>query len=140
MDMRREHSAGAIINYDNGTEKQFLILQYRQGHWDFPRGHIEKGETAEQAARREINEETGINDLEYIPGFQDVNRYSFSFKGAQINKEVVYFLAKTNTKEITLSDEHLAYRWLSGVDTLEQLTFSNTKRIFTRALEFLSTR
>ncbi|MFH1332713.1 MAG: NUDIX domain-containing protein, partial [archaeon] len=63
--MIKEKSAGVIV-YNNG---EFLILQYTAGHWDFPKGHIEKGETERETALRELKEETGITDAFFVKGF-----------------------------------------------------------------------
>ncbi|MFA5135661.1 MAG: NUDIX domain-containing protein [Patescibacteria group bacterium] len=138
--MPGEHSAGAIIYNVSAGTKFFLLLQYRQGHWDFPRGHIERGESPQETARREIEEETGISDLRFIPAFRSKNRWVFSYKGTLINKDAVYFIARTETKAVKLSDEHRSYAWLDGPDALEKLTFGNTKKIFIEALDFLGTR
>ena len=54
-----ETSCGVVlVNY--GT---VLLLQYPQGHWDLPKGKVERGEKLEEAAIREVNEETGINNI-----------------------------------------------------------------------------
>lgn len=62
--MKKEKSAGAVIIND----KKVLLLHYSSGHWDFPKGHIEKGETELETAKREVKEETGldIKDFEII--------------------------------------------------------------------------
>ncbi|MDG1555215.1 MAG: NUDIX domain-containing protein, partial [Candidatus Poseidoniaceae archaeon] len=59
-----ETSCGVVlVNY--GT---VLLLQYPQGHWDFPKGHVEEtDEDHFSTARRELNEETGISEIEFIP-------------------------------------------------------------------------
>ena len=61
-----ETSCGVVlVNLDS-----ILILQYPQGHWDLPKGHIEKNdENRKQTALRELTEETGISDITWINGF-----------------------------------------------------------------------
>jgi hypothetical protein len=53
----------------------YLLLHYEAGHWDFAKGHIEKGEKTEDTVRRETKEEAGINDLRFMPGFKETIRY-----------------------------------------------------------------
>ena len=52
---------------------QYLLLKHRAGHWNFPKGLIEKGEKLEQAALREVKEEAGLENLKFIKGFKVFN-------------------------------------------------------------------
>jgi len=61
--MEEEKSAGAVTFYKEGSNIEFLLLHYGKGHWGFPKGHIEANESEEQAMLRELEEETGINDV-----------------------------------------------------------------------------
>jgi 8-oxo-dGTP pyrophosphatase MutT (NUDIX family) len=66
--VQQERSAGAVIfSFDSVLGKiEYLLLNYAAGHWDFPKGNIENGEDEIQTARREIQEETGICDVEFF--------------------------------------------------------------------------
>ena len=133
-----EISAGAIIFRDTSEGRQFLVLNYPSGHWDFVKGKIENEETVQQTVIRETKEETGISDLEFIHGFEESINYSFQFNGEVIHKKVIFFLAKTVTNKITLSHEHLDYCWLNFEETKQKTTFENAKRILTTAEKLLS--
>ena len=76
-----EKSCGIVLFYENDgsqenrndrLERQYLILHYPGGHFDFPKGHVEKGEENDEqtTAARELLEENGISDLQFIPGFR----------------------------------------------------------------------
>ena len=132
-----EKSSGVIIFRKQGDDIFYLLLHYELGHWDFAKGHIEKGETLEQTAIRETEEETGINDLEFINGFREWFKYFFKYKGENIMKIVTFFLARTETKDIKLSFEHIGYKWLPYEQALGQLTFDNAKNILKKANSFL---
>jgi len=107
-----EKSAGAIIFRKNKGKIYYLVLKYGLGHWDYVKGHIEKGESLEETVRREAGEEAGIRDLEFIKGFKEWFKYFFKQKGQNIFKIVTFLLAETKTKKIKLSYEHLDYKWL----------------------------
>ena len=57
--MEHEKSCGAVI-FRVGNATKYLLLHYEAGHWDFVKGHSEKGESEEETVRREILEETGL--------------------------------------------------------------------------------
>jgi 8-oxo-dGTP pyrophosphatase MutT (NUDIX family) len=134
--MPKEISVGAIVfRYDK--EIKYLFLKYEAGHWDFPRGGVEKGESEKDTAKREIFEETGIVDIEFIDGFREKTFWFYKKEGKTFYKEAIFYLAKTNSEKVKLSSEHVAFKWLSLDEILEQATFSNTKKILQKAHDFL---
>ena len=143
--MPLEKSAGAVIFRQQNKKIFFLLLHYPSGsrtpgkdYWDFPKGHIEKKEKPEEAAKRETEEETGIKDIELIKGFKEWIKYFFKQDGKNIFKIVTFFLAETKTKEVKISREHIGYKWLPYEQALEQITFKNAKEILKKANDFLS--
>ncbi|MBI4141322.1 NUDIX domain-containing protein, partial [Candidatus Woesearchaeota archaeon] len=108
------------------------------GHWDFPKGHVEHGETNETTALREIKEETGIKDAKILPDFKEKIHYFFKQDKQLISKDVVFFIAITQTKEIKLSEEHIGYEWLNYEQAFQRLTFKNSKNILTKAHQHLT--
>ena len=136
--MRKEKSAGAIV-FRKEKEPVYLLLHYEAKHWDFPKGHVEKNETDEQTVRREVAEETGIEDIKLIKGFKERIQYYYKLKSETINKTVNFYLARTNTEKVTISFEHIGFAWLSYEKAMEQLTFKNAKEILEKANEFLKT-
>ena len=136
--MGTELSAGIVLFRNNSDKNEFLLLNYPQGHWDFVKGKIEQNETLHEAAIRETREETGITNIEFIDGFEESVEYDFRFKKENIHKKVIFFLAKTDEKNIKLSHEHNDYLWLEYSDALKKTTFENAKNVLTKANEFLS--
>src|SRR3989344_5864671 len=114
-----ERSAGAVIFHDD-SKREFLLLHYESGHWDYVKGHIEKDESEIKTLIRETEEETGINegDIKIIEGFREKIQYFYKHEGKLIKKEVVFYLAKSKTKTVTLSKEHIGFKWLSYEEAL----------------------
>jgi len=135
--MREQKSAGIVLFRYASNKYEFLLLNYPQGHWDFIKGKVEPGETPYETASRETKEETGISDIEFIDGFEESVEYNFRFKNEDIHKTVVFFLAKTNEKKISLSHEHNDFVWLEYDDALKKTTFRNAKNVLSKANEFL---
>jgi len=141
--MEKEKSAGAVVFRKEDSKFYYLLLHYQSGHWDFPKGHIEKGEEEKETVKREIKEETGIEDVEFIPGFRERITYFFrksydkSKKPPLVFKEVVFYLVKTKTKQVRISYEHTGYKWLPYNKAIKQITFKNAKNILERANNYL---
>jgi 8-oxo-dGTP pyrophosphatase MutT (NUDIX family) len=136
--MPREVSAGAIVYLSEGESPEYLLLHYEAGHWDFPKGNIEEGEEELETVRREIREETGIEDLIFVEGFRRSIRYFYKRRGGVVLKEVIFYLARSHTKEVRLSYEHKGYVWLNFKEALDRLTFKNSRNLLEAAQEHLS--
>ena len=137
-----ERSSGAVVFYmeDGISEPEYLLLHYTAGHWDFPKGNIESGENEKQAALREIREETGITDVEFIDGFRMKIEYRYRQGKRFVLKEVVLFLAQTRTRQVTLSHEHIGFAWRNYQNAMQQLTYMNAKNLLSSARNFLQKR
>lgn len=135
-----ESSAGVVLYRKTGAGNMFLLLHYPSGHWDFVKGHLEPGETEIQAAVRELYEETGITDADFVEGFRRRIRYTYRFGGKNRVKQVVFFLASTDTDRVRLSEEHQDYRWCNYEQSLGQVTFRNARRVLGCARRFLDSR
>lgn len=135
--MKKEKSAGIILYLAKPEGNLFLLLNYPTGHWDFVKGKMEQGENEHQTAVRETKEETGIFDIEFIEGFEENINYNFQFDGELIYKEVIFFLAKTNTETVKVSHEHLDYTWLDYEKAMDKITYQNAKNILSKANNLL---
>jgi bis(5'-nucleosidyl)-tetraphosphatase len=133
----KERSAGAILFYLNESGLEYLILHYPAGHWDFPKGNVEKGEHDEDTVKREVAEETGIEDTRIIRGFRRGIEYHYRREKQLIQKYVMFYLAATKTKQIIISSEHLGYVWLPYELALNKVTFKNAKRLLQEAHAFI---
>ena len=136
--MKKERSAGAVI-FRKDKEIKYLLLHYEAGHWDFPKGHVEEKEAELDTIKREVREETSIEDIELVLDFREKIEYYYKLKGELMHKEVVFYLAKTKTEQVRISFEHIGYIWLPYDKAVEKLTFKNAKEILEKANAFLKT-
>ena len=141
MAMYDEISVGSVLYIlDANFNVNYLILNYSYGHWDFPKGNIENGESEIDTIKREIMEETGIIDIKFMDGFRQQISYRYKKKFKLVNKSVIYYIVETKSNKVVLSFEHVDFAWLNFNDALNRLSFDNSKKILKNANEFLSTR
>ena len=135
-----EKSCGVVLfNSD-----KFLLLQHINedsrvdGHWDFPKGHVELDEEEIDTALRELKEETKIEDVDIIPNFKQFINYNISKDTLSVSKKVIFFLAETKVWDVSLSSEHQNFVWLNFEEAIETLTYDNAKNILKEAHIFIS--
>lgn len=120
---------------NNGAK--YLLLRYGAGHWDFVKGNVELNESEKDTVIRELQEETGIVDAQFIDGFREKIEYFYRRQGTTVHKEVIFFLIETQTDQVRLSFEHVGYSWLKYNDALNKLTFRNAKDVLQKAHKLL---
>jgi len=141
-----EKSAGAVVFRKEGNKIYYLLLHYPSGtrtprnYWDFPKGHIERGEKEIETVKREVKEETGLEDIKFIEGFKKWVKYFFRFQGKTVFKIVIFYLVETKNKNVKISSEHIGYKWLPYEEALEQLLFKNAKEILKKANDYLNSK
>ncbi len=145
--MKHLFSAGIIVYRIHHKQIEYLLLQYatgywnfekgkieyEAGHWDFAKGKIENGETKQEAALRELQEEAGISAT-IEANFEETFSYIFHDYDKQLTKKTVYFfIGEATSDTITLSHEHIDYAWLPYEQALERLTYDNAKELLKKA-------
>ncbi len=135
--MEKEKSCGTIVFVREKQLPVFLLLKYAAGHWDFPKGHVEEGETEEATALRELEEETGITTARLVPGFREKITYYYKRGKETVFKQVRFFLVETKEKTVKISFEHKAYKWLGFREAMQTLTFGNARQMLKKANNFL---
>ena len=131
--MTIELSVGAIIRYQtkeqNRDHADFLLLRNKRGFWGFPQGHKEKGENEIQTLQREVQEETGITNLEIHQYIGKIQYKYFRADGVRSEKEVKFYFATTPTREVVISNEHEDFKWTTYMDALSLLDHRQLKSI-----------
>ena len=131
----KEKSCGAIVYKKENNELKFLLVLQTNGHYSFPKGHIEENESEVETAIREIKEETNI-DVEIDTGF----RYQISYLLEHNNKmkEAVYFIATPKTFDLKSQEgEILNCGWNNYDETLQKLEYNNIIETFLNAHEYI---
>ena len=134
-----EKSCGIVLF----SSDEFLLIQHPtksngdDGHWDFPKGHVEGNETELETAKRELIEETGIAEFRIFNGFRHRIEYNFSKDNRIVSKEVIFFLAESNIKYVKLSSEHQYFIWLNFNLAYSKLTYVNAKEVLAAVKMFL---
>lgn len=137
----REHSAGAAIFRREGNKILFLLLKSAMGHWEFPKGLVEKNEDEEAAVRREVLEEAGIESIVFVGGFKKTIRYFFTVpdegwrmpKGARVSKTVNFYAAETRSKDVKISSEHKEFYWAKYEEAMKLLEHKNYRDVLEAA-------
>lgn len=134
-----ERSCGALVYYREQNKEYYLLVQNRNGgHWSFAKGHIEKKETEEETAKREIFEETGLEIQNFNPSFRQVTSYNLP-NGKQ--KFVTYFLTEIDKEKAThvklQEEEILDHLFLPYNEASQQLTYDNDRQVLKLAHQAL---
>lgn len=140
------YSAGGVVV---GPGNKILVCNQNGNSWSLPKGHLEEGEDAEQAAVREIYEETGIQDVRIIEELGSYERARIGEGGIgevpEQPKHITFFLCVTNQQDLAPIDpENPSAEWLSIQDVAERLTHPKDKEFFMsvtpKLLRFFSDR
>ena len=136
--MKKEKSCGAIVSRRTEAGREILLIRHvNGGHWAFPKGHVEKDETEEQTALREILEETGLT-VTLDTGFRTVVTYS---PKRGVMKDVVYFAAEVVGGAAQMQVEEVSdMRWIALNDTDAYITYENDRNIIAQYREYMETK
>ena len=131
--MTIELSVGGIIRYQstefNKDHSEFLLLRNKRGFWGFPQGHKERGENEIQTLQREVQEETGIIDLDINQYIGKIQYKYFRADGIRSEKEVKFYFATTPVREVVISNEHEGFKWTTYQEALSMLDHRQLKSI-----------
>ncbi|MBE0701092.1 MAG: NUDIX domain-containing protein [Acholeplasmataceae bacterium] len=123
-----EKSCGAVVYKKENNDYFFLVIRQRHGlHYGFPKGHVERNELEEVTAKREVEEETGVN----VRIIKDIRAESNYTPRPNVQKKVVYFLAESLTQNIHKQDaEILSVDWVHEELVYEMLTHENDRAVY----------
>ncbi len=129
-------SAGGVVVNRKG---EVLIVNQHGNSWSLPKGHIEAGEEALVAARREIEEESGLKNLNYIKSLGSYARYRLALDGGDDKSEhktLYFFLFTTDDVALKPIDpENPEARWVAPSDVTKFLSHKEDRAFFERVLK-----
>lgn len=116
---------------------RYLIILHNKGHWAFPKGHQDDGETDLETACREFEEETGLSRYTTLPELSFTESYRFRIGGdTTIEKVVKYFAAVVTTDEphvlpqaVVQAEEVADYRWCTAAEAADTITFDGARQV-----------
>lgn len=132
--MATEFSAGGVV-YRQSPELSFLMILDGYGRWTFPKGLVEPGETPEQAAVREIEEETGITGT--IVGELGQTRYIYHHpRKGRVHKTVTFYLLKAQGGKLHPQCEEIAAaEWVSPEEAAQRADYEGYDKLVAKAVE-----
>ena len=135
----RETSAGGVLfrRGEDGSTR-FLLIRDSYRNWGFPKGHLEQGEAPEVAARREVAEETGLEDLTLHGPIQVIDWY-FRFRGKTIHKYCHFFLFESRDGEpVPQVEEGITdCTWSALEEARDTISYDNARGVLERAAEMV---
>ena len=141
MAVIKDKSVGVVLYCNFPRSLKFLILKHKKGHWSFAKGHKDKGETAFETAKRELHEEAGIDDVEFISKRILLNeKYTFVNKSKDIvKKEVRYFIARSKSKKVKIDNREITgYKWCTLNAAEKVITFRQSRKTLKKANKLIS--
>ena len=135
---QQETSAGGVVYRLDDGHPLFLLIRDSYQNWGFPKGHLESGERAEEAALREVREETGIESVAMRGNIETIDWY-FRFRGRLIHKICHFFLMETGQALTSplLAEGITACQWV-GYDAAQvAISYSNARLVLHRAQEMI---
>lgn len=133
--MLEETSFGIIPFRKNKGRWEMLVIQHHAGHWSFPKGHPEEGETPLETAKRELKEETGLDTVSLLGETPFAESYFFTKQGNRVKKTVVFFAAKVDGILSIQKSELINATWVALSEAQNHVTFPSDKALCRRIMQ-----
>lgn len=127
----REPTAGGVVfRRDKNDGIEILLIQDAKDRWTIPKGHIEEGESAQQTAKREIGEETGLQDVEVLSWLGKIHfRYRRMDKLVLMTTQIYLVRAGRDSDNIQKEEYMNGIKWFSFQDALEAMEYEDIGKL-----------
>lgn len=134
----REPTAGGVIFRRKANAKgiEILLIQDAKNRWTIPKGHIEEGETAKQTAEREIQEETGLQEMKVMNWLGKINfRYRRGTSLVLMTTEIFLVQGLGDTDKLKPEDWMNGIKWFSAAEALDKIEYEDIGKIILLGLK-----
>jgi 8-oxo-dGTP pyrophosphatase MutT (NUDIX family) len=141
MKTRFEHSAGGVVirRSKDGVDVALAARRTRKGDlaWGLPKGLVEKGEASEEAALREVREETGL-EAEVLEPLGDIS-YWYVWEDERVRKKVTFFLMEATGGDVSQHDHEMEeIRWFPLQEAIRRASYPSERTVLRRAADALA--
>jgi 8-oxo-dGTP pyrophosphatase MutT (NUDIX family) len=136
---KEEISAGGVVYRLVDGSALYLLIRDSYRNWGFPKGHVEKGEAPDDAALREVSEETGLTDLVLRARIETID-WHFRFRGKLIHKICHFYLMETAESATSpqRTEGITACRWVPFDAAEELISYANARDVLRKARALLA--
>lgn len=132
--VREPTSGGIVWRRDDNGELEILLIQDAKDRWTIPKGHIEKGETAVQTARREIGEEAGLKHVEMQGWLGKIHfRYRRIDRLVLMTTQIYLVKALGDTNKIKKEEWMNGIKWFTFNDALDEIEYEDIAKLMLKA-------
>lgn len=127
-----ETTSGGIIFRRNVSTKELeiLLIQDAKSRWTIPKGHVEEGETPRQTAEREIQEETGLQDMKVMDWLGKVNfRYRRTHTLVLMTMHIYLVQGQGDTDKLNPEDWLTDIKWLAANDAIDKIAYDDIGKL-----------
>ncbi len=134
--MPKEQCYGVIVVYTGEEENLFLILNQTEGSWSFPKGHTEEGELPKETALRELNEEAGITEIDFLDA--PLVHEEYLIENNSVLKCNDYFIGFVKDKNVVLQESEVVdHKWVNFYEAIATIQYPQRKEVLKKAKEYL---
>jgi ADP-ribose pyrophosphatase YjhB (NUDIX family) len=132
--VRDEWSAGGVVMRRIRGRIHALLIKDPYGNWGLPKGHLEGSENAREASMREVEEETGLHDLELGPELRTIDWY-FRLKGRLVHKHCTFYLMISPSGDPVPEEREgiTECRWVPLLEAIDEIGYENAREVIREA-------
>ncbi|MCA9330017.1 NUDIX domain-containing protein [Candidatus Saccharibacteria bacterium] len=133
----REPTAGGVVfRRTKDNEVEILLIQDAKNRWTIPKGHIEEGESSRATAKREITEETGLQEMNVLNWLGKINfRYRRTNSLVLMTTEIFLVHALGDTDKLMPEDWMNGIKWFKAKDALDKIEYEDIEKLILLALK-----